>query len=390
MTTDLFADQIPFLKPWLGEEEVDAVREVILSGWVSLGPKTAEFETAIAALVGAREGVATNAATTALHLGLIVAGVKPGDEVLVPSFTCMATVNAILLAGAQPLFADIDARTFNLEPADVESRITSRTRAVMLVDQIGMPAPYDEIEAICRARGLILVEDAATAVGALYKGRPLGGRGAPTAFSFHPRKMITTGEGGMLMLNESTWAERARVLRSAGASVSDLVRHQAKGTIVQEYLEAGFNYRMTDIHAALGLAQLRKLPAMLEARRRQAGFYDAALAEIDEVESPYVPEYAEPAYSSYCIRVQPSCPVDAHTIVVRMAERGISCRHGIQPLHHEPCFLDTMPGLSLPATESAARDTLFLPIFPGLTEAQQARVVGALRECLVGASGRLA
>lgn len=384
MSDDLFADQIPFLKPWLGEEEVDAVRQVILSGWISLGPKTAEFEAAIAALTGAREGVATNSATTALHLGLIVSGVNPGDEVLVPSFTCMATVNAILLAGAQPRFVDIDARTFNLDPADVESRITSRTRAVMLVDQIGMPAPYDEIDAICRAGGLILLEDAATALGALYKGRRLGGRGAPTAFSFHPRKLITTGEGGMLMLNDAAWAERARVLRSAGASVSDLVRHQAKGTIVQEYLEAGFNYRMTDIQAALGLVQLRKLPAMLAARRRQAGFYDAALAEIDELEPPYVPPYAEPAYSSYCIRVQPSCPVDAHTIVVRMAERGISCRHGIQPLHLEPCFLNTMPGLSLPATESAARDTLFLPIFPGLTEAQQARVVAALRECLVG------
>jgi perosamine synthetase len=382
VSDDLFADQVPFLKPWLGEEEAEAVRQVILSGWVSLGPKAAEFEAAIAALTGAREGVATNAATTALHLGLIVAGIKPGDEVMVPSFTCMATVNAILLAGAQPLFADIDPRTFNLEPEDVTARLTPRTRAILLVDQIGLPGPYDEIDAICRKRGLILVEDAATALGARYKGRPLGGLGAPTAFSFHPRKMITTGEGGMLMLNDPAGAERARVLRSAGASVSDLVRHQAKGTIVQEYLEAGFNYRMTDMQAALGLVQLRKLPAMLTARKRQAGFYDAALANIDELEAPHVPQYAEPAYTSYCVRVTPHCPIDAHTLVVRMAERGISCRHGIQPLHVEPCFRDAMPGLSLPATESAARETLFLPIFPGLTEAQQARVVAGLHESL--------
>jgi dTDP-4-amino-4,6-dideoxygalactose transaminase len=194
--------------------------------------------------------------------------------------------------------------------------------------------------------------------------------------------MITTGEGGMLMLNDPEWAERARVLRSTGASVSDLVRHEAKGTILQEYHESGFNYRMTDMQAALGLVQLRKLPEMLAARRRQAGFYDAALAEIDELEPPYVPEYASHAYSSYCIRVRPPFRVDAHTIVLRMAEHGVSCRHGIQPLHTEPFFRETMAGLQLPATEAAARETLFLPIFPGLAEEQQMAVVHALKESL--------
>jgi dTDP-4-amino-4,6-dideoxygalactose transaminase len=380
VNADLFADQIPFLKPWLGEEEAEAAREVILSGWVSLGPKVAEFERALADIVGAKEGVATTAATTALHLGMIVAGVQPGDEVLCPSFTCMATINAVLLAGGKPRFADIDRRTYNLEPAAAEARLTSQTRAIMLVDQIGLPAPYDEFADLCRKRDLILIEDSATALGGRYKNKPLGGLGAPSSFSFHPRKMITTGEGGMLMLNDPEWAERARVLRSTGASVSDLVRHQAKGTILQEYHESGFNYRMTDIQAAIGLVQLRKLPEMLAQRRRQAGFYDAALSEIDEVDPPYVPDYAEHAYSSYCIRVRPSCPVDAHTIVLRMAERGVSCRHGIQPLHTEPFFRETMAGLHLEETEAAARETLFLPIFPGLTETQQLAVVHALKE----------
>jgi dTDP-4-amino-4,6-dideoxygalactose transaminase len=246
---------------------------------------------------------------------MIVAGVRPGDEVMCPSFTCMATINAVLLAGGTPRFADIDPQTYNLDPADVEARLTPQTRAIMLVDQIGLPAPYDEFADLCRKRDLILIEDAATALGGRYKGKALGSLGAPAAFSFHPRKMITTGEGGMLMLNDPEWAERARVLRSTGASVSDLARHHAKGTIVQEYHESGFNYRMTDMQAAVGLVQLRKLPEMLAARRLQAGLNDAAQSQMDDLESPYEPGYAEHAYSSYCIRVRPSCPVDAHTIV---------------------------------------------------------------------------
>jgi perosamine synthetase len=382
VSTDLFADQIPFLKPWLGEEEVQAVREVILSGWVSMGPKAAEFERALATLVGAKYGVATNAATTALHLALIVCGVRSGDEVLVPSFTCMATVNAIILAGASPRFADIEPRTFNMDPRDAESRINPRTRAIMMVDQIGLPADLDAFLALARRHDLVLIEDAATALGARYKGRPLGGWGVPACFSFHPRKMITTGEGGMLVTDNEAWAERARILRSTGASVSDLVRHQAKGVIVQEYLEAGFNYRMTDIQAVIGLVQLTRLERIVAERKRQAQYYDQALTGVEGVEPPHVPPFAEHAYSSYCIRVRPSLGVSAHTLVSRMAERGISCRHGIQPLHFEPYFREAMAGLSLPETEAAARETLFLPIFPGLTAKDQACVVDALKASL--------
>lgn len=378
MSNDLFANQIPFLKPWLGEEEAAAVREVILNGWISLGPKAAAFEAAIAELVGARFGIATNAATTALHLSLIVAGVLPGDEVLCPSFTCMATINAVIQAGGILRFVDIEARTYNMDAADTEARISSRTRAILVVDQIGLPADLDAFRDLAQRRGLILIEDAATALGARYKGRPLGGCGVPACFSFHPRKMITTGEGGMLVTDDEAAAERARVLRSTGASVSDLVRHQAKGTILQEYHESGFNYRMTDMQAAMGLVQLTKLPAMLAARHAQARFYDNALATIDEVEPPYVPDYAQHAYSSYCIRMRPEARVSAHEVVLRMAERGISCRHGIQPLHHEPYFRECMAGLSLPETEAAAQTTLFLPIYPGLSEADQQRIVEAL------------
>jgi dTDP-4-amino-4,6-dideoxygalactose transaminase len=294
----------------------------------------------------------------------------------------MATANAICHAGAVPVFADCERDTYNLDPAHAEAVITPRARAVMVVHQIGLPARIERFEEIARRRGLVLIEDGATAFGAKYGGRYVGSRGHPTAFSFHPRKTITTGEGGMLVTADAAQAERARCLRATGASVSDLVRHQARGTLQQVYHEVGYNYRMTDIQAAVGLVQLTRLDWALAERRRQALYYHLHLLELPEVVCPQVPEGVEHCYSSYCIRILPKAVRSRDEVLEGMAARGISCRRGIPPLYKEPVFRDRYPNLVLPVSEEVERTTLFLPIFPGLTEDDQARVVEALKESL--------
>ncbi len=374
----LFENQVPLLKPWLGEEEVQAVAEVILSGWICQGPKVMEFERQVAQYVGVKHGVATNACTSSLHLMLELSGVGSGDHVIVPSFTCMATANAIHHAGAEPVFADIDPQTYNLDAQSAEQAITPQTRAIVLVHQIGLPGDADAIRAVTQKHGLELIEDGATAFGATYKGRRVGGLGSPTAFSFHPRKMITTGEGGMITTDDEQLAERARILRSTGASISDLERHKAKGVLVQKYSEVGYNYRMTDIQAAIGLVQLKKIGAMLDQRAAQACFYDEALSRFKELDRPYVPEYATHAYSSYLVRLRSDASVSRDELLRRMADCGVSCRVGIQPLHHEPFYAERHSHIPLPATEDAARSTIFLPIFPGMTHAEQQQVIDAL------------
>ena len=375
-----YFDHIPLLKPWIDDDELREVEKVLRSGWIAQGPRVKEFEDQVASFVGAPFAVAANSATSAIHLAFQIAGLQRGQKVVVPAHTCMATVNGIIIAGGVPVFADIDPRTFNMNPAMAEAVLDDEVRAIAVVHQIGLPADLDGFDELAQRRGLFIVEDAATAFGAKHCGKYLGAHGNPTIFSLHPRKMITTGEGGMLMLFREDQDERARRLRSAGASISDLNRHQAKGTLQQVYPEPGYNYRLTDIQAAVGIAQMRKAERMLQMRSRQAEFYNRRLAGLEEVLTPCVPPYATHCYSSYCITVPKANHDTITNLLNHMAQQGASCRRGIQSLCREPYFAATHGHIDLPNTEAAARQTMFLPIFPGLTEQQQEVVIGALTE----------
>jgi perosamine synthetase len=368
------------MRPWLEEAEWETIKDVILSGWVSQGPKVKEFEDRVAAFVGAKHAVATNSCTSAIHLGLRTQGVGAGHEVILANTTCMANVNAIAMAGATPVFVDIDPDNYNLNPVLIDGAITERTKAILIIDQIGLAADLDAIRSIADKHNLVIVDDAATALGGEYKGTRLGGHGLVATFSFHPRKMITTGEGGMLLTDNDEIAAQARVLRSAGASVSDLERHKAKGTILQKYHVCGYNYRMTDIQAAIGLIQMNRLPTILQERARQGRYYNNVFANNEGLITPFVPNYAKHTYSSYMLKTGPKVEVGLDEILSKLAEKGISARYGIPPLHREPYFdghgySDEM----FPVSCSVAKSTFFIPIFPGLTDDEMQYVAETVR-----------
>src|SRR3954465_6681479 len=279
--------EVPFTRPYFRGGEGDAVAETIASGWVSQGPKVREFEAAFAERVGAPEAVATTNCTTALQLALYVLGVGPGDEVIVPSLSFIATANAVWQNGATPVFADIDPRTYNLDPVAVERAITPRTKAIMPVHQLGLPADMDPLLALAEAHGLAIVEDAACAIGARYKGRPIGSLGPLACFSLHPRKVITTGEGGMIKVQDPEVAARLRQLRQHAMDVSDVARHAARDVVIESYPERGWNHRMTDMQAAVGLCQLELLDEILGQRQRLAERYTAAVDGIPYLTAPY-------------------------------------------------------------------------------------------------------
>ena len=377
---------IPITKPALGEEEARAPFDSIKSGWVTQGPKVAEFEKAVAAYVGARHGVATTSCTTGLHLALASLGVGPGDEVIVPSFTFIASANAILYTGATVVFCEIDPRTYNADPADIEKRITKRTKAIMPVDQIGLPCDIGAINEVAKRHGVDVVEDAAPAIGGAYKGRKVGSNAHQTVFSFHPRKVITTGEGGMITTDDDALADKARKLRAHAMSVSDLDRHKADRPIIEEYHELGFNYRMTDIQASIGLVQIRRLDELLRIRIEKANRYDRELGRIGGLAVPSVPPYATHTYQSYCLRLTKDARVERDELMARLLRRGIATRRGVMASHLEQVYRDRVGRVALPVTEDASRTTMLIPLFAAMTDDEQTYVIESLREELDPAS----
>src|SRR4051794_2107716 len=368
--------QVPFAKPYFTGEEGAAVADVIASGWVSQGPKVQAFERAFADRVGALDAVATTNCTTALQLALYVSGVGPGDEVIVPSLSFIATANAVWQNGATPVFADIDPRTYNLDPVAVERAITPRTKAIMPVHQLGLPADMDPLLALAEAHGLAIVEDAACAIGARYKGRPIGSLGPLACFSLHPRKVITTGEGGMIAVHDPAIAERLRQLRQHAMDVSDLARHGAKDVIIESYPERGWNSRMTDMQAALGLCQLEVLDEIREQRRRVAVRYTEAIEELPFVEPPYEPEYADRTWQTYAIQLTPDAPVTMPELMRLLLKDGVPTRRGVMASHREGSYADT--SADLPQTEIASDCSIMLPLFVGMTDEQQDHVIASL------------
>ncbi len=372
---------IPVMKPWLGDAEAQAASAAVLSGWVAQGPKVAAFEDAFARRVAALHAVALSSCTTALHVALHLLGVGPGDEVVVPSLSFIATANAVRHCGAEPVFADVEPETGNLSAATVAQVLTERTRAVVLVHQAGVPADVEALRDLCRPRGVTVVEDAACAAGSTYRGVPVGADAELAAWSFHPRKLITTGEGGMLTTDREEWAVRGRRLREHGMSVSAAERHSGGGAVVESYLETAFNYRMTDIQAAIGLVQLGKLDAIVRRRRELAARYHRLLADVPGLRAVRDPEHGTTNYQSFWVLLPDDAPLSRNDVLARLVERGVSARRGIMAAHREPAYAGHPRG-DLPVTERFTDRSLILPLYHDLGEADQLTVVDELRAAL--------
>lgn len=372
---------IPIMKPVLGEDEQRAAADAIASGWVAQGPRVAAFEDAMASRLGATAGVAVSSCTAGLHLCLVHLGLGPGDEVVVPSLSFIATANVVRMVGATPVFADVDLASQNVTAATIAPRLTARTRAVIVVHQAGIPADVDAIGALCAACDIAVVEDAACAIGSTYRDRPIGAHSAFVVFSFHPRKVLTTGEGGMIMCRDARAADRLRRLREHGMSMSAAARHASATPVVERYLETGFNYRMTDVQAAIGLAQLGRLDDIVARRRAIAGGYHRLLADLPGLVVAADPPHGTTNYQSFWVLLPDDAAVERDELVARFLEAGISTRRGIMAAHLEPAY-DNVAAAPLPVTERLTSRSLILPLFHDLSNGDQHRVVDVLARAL--------
>jgi dTDP-4-amino-4,6-dideoxygalactose transaminase len=391
-------DFIPVARPWLDEREAEAARRPIMSGWVTQGPEVAAFEREFATYVGAKHACAVSSCTTALHLALIAAGVQPGDEVITVSHSFIATANSIRYCGAKPIFVDIEPDTYNMDTALIEQVINPKTRAILCVHQMGMPCDMKAITNSAQKYGLKVIEDAACAIGSeiLWNGswEKIGNpHGDVACFSFHPRKVITTGDGGMITTNNKKWDALFRLLRVHGMSIETSARHAARQIAFESYMELGFNYRMTDIQAAIGREQLQRLPEIILQRRTLADRYHLLLRDIPGLVLPAEPYWARSNWQSFCVRIPDGCN-QLHVMQV-MLDAGVATRRGIMCSHSEPVYLQQQwscgigPGSCgcqpgncsrLKESERGQDHSILLPLYYQMTEEEQDRVVRTLSE----------
>jgi perosamine synthetase len=378
---------IPIAKPYLDEHEADAARRVILSGWITQGPEVAAFEREFAEFVGAPYACAVSSCTTALHLALLVAGVGPGHEVITVSHSYIATANSIRYCAATPVFVDVEPGTFNMDPDLIEAAISPLTRAILCVHQIGMPCDVNRIARIAEKHSISLIEDAACAIGSeiLWNGqwerigRP---HGDVACFSFHPRKIISTGDGGMITTKHRDWDARFRRLRQHAMSVPDTIRHALNSVTFERYIELGFNYRMTDIQAAIGREQLKRLPDLVIHRRVMATMYRVLLADAPEIGLPVEPEWARSNWQSYCVRLPEGC--EQKRIMQALLDRQIATRRGIMCAHREPAY-ENQPWRAagpLEQSERAQDECLLLPLYHQLEHRERQFIAAQLKAAI--------
>lgn len=363
-------ESIPLSSPDITRREIELVNQVLRTPYLSRGPMIERFEAAVASFVGARHAVAVSSGTAGLHLGVLAAGLGPGDEVITTPFSFVASANCVLYVGATPVFADVDPLTLNLDPDQVEAAITPRTRALLPVHVFGQPCAMDRLMEIARKHGLIVIEDACEALGAEFRGWPVGTFGACGVFAFYPNKQMTTGEGGMLVTDNDKWAALFRSLRNQG--------RDDNGTWLN-YVRLGYNYRLAELSAALGVAQIERIDELLAKRERVAGWYTERLAGIDGVQVPRIaPEVTRMSWFVYVVRFAPE--LDRDTIMAALAERGVPARPYFTPLHLQPLYRERFGFREgdFPVTERVARSTLALPFSSRMSEREVEVVCRAL------------
>jgi perosamine synthetase len=372
---------IPYARQSIDEEDIQAVAEVLRSDWLTTGPMVEKFEQAVAEFVGAKHGVAVSSGTAALHCAMYAAGVGPGDEVILPPMTFVATANAVVFQGGTPVFADVDADTLLINPTEVEKKITPKTKAIIAVDYGGQPCNYDALRAIADRHHLILVADACHSLGAQYKGRKVGTLADLTAFSFHPVKHITTGEGGMVMTDNAEYADRIRRFRNHGIT-SDHRQRTKDGTWYYEMTDLGYNYRLTDFQCALGLSQLRKLPAWVSRRREIAAKYDRAFADTPGIRPLKALQDREHTYHLYVIRLgRERLEANRSFIFDSLRKNGVGVNVHYIPVHLHPYYRNKYREKSgdCPIAEKVYEEVVSLPIFAAMKESMVVETIDVVR-----------